>query len=55
MRKFIKIKEIMRKLDISMSTFHKLKKDSTFPKPVKIGRKLVRYDEIEITDWINSK
>lgn len=59
--KVLRLQEVLNLLSISKSYhFAKLDKNSkqydpTYPKPISLGERSVRYIEQEVIDWINAR
>jgi prophage regulatory protein len=53
--KLIKLKQVMDCTGLARSTVYKFMADGQFPKPVKLGSKMVAWVESEIQEWVNEK
>ena len=53
--KLIKLKQVMDCTGLARSTVYKFMADGQFPKPVKLGSKMVAWVEGEVLGWINTK
>ena len=51
----IPIKEVARRLGVSRATAERLRRnpDVHFPKAISIGPNSIRFDEIELEQWLN--
>ena len=47
-------REVERRTGLSRSTIYKKMREGTFPRPVKVGSRGVRWLERDITAWIQS-
>ncbi len=47
--------EIEARYRLSRSTIYRKMRDGTFPLPLKIGARAVRWSEAEITEWVESR
>ena len=53
--KLIKLKQVMDCTGLARSTVYKFMADGQFPKPVKLGSKMVAWVESEIQEWIKQR
>ncbi|KKO47708.1 AlpA family transcriptional regulator [Arsukibacterium sp. MJ3] len=53
--KLIKLKAVMDCTGLARSTVYKFIAEDRFPKPVKLGTRMVAWVESEIQDWIQQK
>jgi prophage regulatory protein len=53
--KLIKLKAVMECTGLARSTVYKFIAEDRFPKPVKLGTRMVAWVESEIQDWIQHK
>jgi len=53
--KLIKLKTVMDCTGLARSTVYKFIAEGRFPKPVKLGARMVAWVEEEVEDWILSK
>lgn len=53
--KLIKLKQVMDCTGLARSTVYKFMADGQFPKPVKLGSKMVAWVESEVLAWIQEK
>ena len=53
--KLIKLKQVMDCTGLARSTVYKFMADGQFPKPVKLGSKMVAWVESEVQEWISLK
>tara|TARA_R110000764_G_scaffold140809_1_gene228940 strand:- start:519 stop:722 length:204 start_codon:yes stop_codon:yes gene_type:complete len=48
--------EVSEKLGITKAALPALRRrEKTFPQPIKVSQKVLRWDEEDIDDWLNSK
>jgi prophage regulatory protein len=52
--RLLKRSDVLELTSMSTSTLYIYMKLQGFPKPVKIGKRSVRWREREVNDWINS-
>lgn len=48
-------KDMAATFSISLRGFHNLRKDETFPKPIKLGEKTIRWKADAVVAWVASK
>ena len=48
---FIDLLEVSRRVSLCKSAIYKMVRNSTFPAPVKLGSKAIRWDKAEIEAW----
>ena len=48
---FITFLEVSRRICLGKSAIYKLLRTAAFPRPVRIGRKAVRWDAAEVDSW----
>lgn len=53
--KLMKLKAVMECTGLARSTVYKFIAEERFPKPVKLGARMVAWVESEIQDWIQEK
>lgn len=53
--KLIKLKAVMECTGLARSTVYKFIAEDRFPKPVKLGSRMVAWVEGEIQEWIQEK
>ncbi|MAD75686.1 MAG: AlpA family transcriptional regulator [Rheinheimera sp.] len=53
--KLIKLKAVMECTGLARSTVYKFIAEDRFPKPVKLGTRMVAWVEGEIQEWIREK
>lgn len=53
--KLIKLKTVMECTGLARSTVYKFVAEDRFPKPVKLGTRMVAWVESEIQEWILQK
>ena len=53
--KLIKLKQVMECTGLARSTVYKFMAEGQFPKPVKLGVRMVAWVEAEIQAWVNEK
>ena len=53
--KLIKLKAVMDCTGLARSTVYKFIAEDRFPKPVKLGTRMVAWVESEIQEWIQQK
>jgi len=53
--KLIKLKTVMDCTGLARSTVYKFIAEGRFPKPVKLGARMVAWVESEIQEWIQEK
>lgn len=53
--KLIKLKQVMDCTGLARSTVYKFMADGQFPKPVKLGSKMVAWVESEVQEWIKQR
>ncbi len=53
--KLIKLKQVMDCTGLARSTVYKFMADGQFPKPVKLGSKMVAWVESEVSAWIQER
>lgn len=55
MPNLLTIKDVCEKLKVKKNTVYSwLKDDPTFPRQIRLGPRVVRWDEDELTKWIKS-
>lgn len=54
-KRFIRLKEVIKRTSLSRSTIYAWMKSGCFPKNIIIGTRTVAWDEAVINDWIESK
>lgn len=53
--KLIKLKQVMECTGLARSTVYKFMAEGQFPKPVKLGVRMVAWVETEVHAWIEDK
>lgn len=54
--KLLKTSEVAEKLGIKVPAFHNLRyRQETFPQPIRISAKVLRWDEDDIDKWLESR
>ena len=53
--RFLRLKEVQNRLGVSRSTIYLWIAEGTFPKPVKMGARLVAWPEQAICHWVQQK
>jgi prophage regulatory protein len=53
--KLIKLKQVMECTGLARSTVYKFMAEGQFPKPVKLGVRMVAWVETEIQEWVREK
>ena len=53
--KFIAAREVADRIGLSRTTLHRMVKAGSFPPPVQMGQRAVRWREREIAEWLESK
>jgi len=53
--RLIRLKQVMECTGLARSTVYKFIAEGDFPKPVKLGARMVAWVESEIQDWIQEK
>ena len=53
--KFIRIRKVMDKTDLSRSTLYRLERDGLFPKKVKLGEHARAWVEAEVDEWCEAR
>ena len=53
--KLMKLKAVMECTGLARSTVYKFIAEGRFPKPVKLGARMVAWVESEVQDWIQEK
>lgn len=53
--KLIKLKTVMEYTGLARSTVYKFIAEGRFPKPVKLGVRMVAWVESEVQEWIQEK
>ncbi|MBE3868275.1 helix-turn-helix transcriptional regulator [Vibrio parahaemolyticus] len=48
----LKIEDILQMLNISRTTFWRIRKESEFPEPVKLGCRILGWPKEEVERWI---
>ena len=52
----LKPEEVSEKLGITKAALPALRtRETTFPQPIKVSQKVLRWDEEDIDNWLNSK
>jgi predicted DNA-binding transcriptional regulator AlpA len=52
----LKPEEVSEKLGITKAALPALRRrESSFPQPIKVSQKVLRWDEADIDSWLNSK
>lgn len=51
-RRFLSIKEVLQRVPLSKPTIYRKIGQNEFPKPVPFGKRVSRWIESEIDDWI---
>lgn len=54
-RKYLRVQELLKMLNISKATLYRLSRREDFPRPVKLSRKLVMYNITEILSWLEKQ
>lgn len=55
-KNFLKIKEVAEQCSVSVSTIRRwVQLDPTFPQPIKIGPRLIRFRQSDVKEWINEQ
>lgn len=52
---FIRLSEVLCRIQLSKAWVYKLIAQEKFPKPVKIGSRAIAFIESEVDDWINQR
>jgi len=52
MKRFYRRSTLEEMLGISRSTIYRLMEDGDFPRPIKLGRRAVRWKSEDIDDWL---
>jgi predicted DNA-binding transcriptional regulator AlpA len=48
--------QLSKKLGMSTGGLHQLRKrETSFPEPIKVSPKILRWDETDIENWLNGK
>jgi prophage regulatory protein len=53
--KLIKLKQVMECTGLARSTVYKFMAEGQFPKPVKLGVRMVAWVETEVHAWVHEK
>ena len=54
--KLLKPSQVSEKLGITKGALPALRRrDSSFPKPIRVSQKILRWDEEDINDWLTKK
>lgn len=53
--KLIKLKQVMECTGLARSTVYKFMAENQFPKPVKLGVRMVAWVESEVQEWMQQK
>ncbi len=53
--KLIKLKTVMDCTGLARSTVYKFIAEGRFPKPVKLGARMVAWVDVEVLDWMEDK
>ena len=54
--KLLRPNEVSEKLGISKGALPALRRrDTSFPKPIRVSQKILRWDEDDINDWLTKK
>lgn len=53
--RFIRLKEVVRRVGISKSNIYRLIPDGKFPRPIQLGPNSVAWLESEVSAWVNDK
>ncbi len=53
--RLIKLKQVMECTGLARSTVYKFMAEGQFPKPVKLGVRMVAWVETEVHAWVNEK
>lgn len=52
----LKPEELSDKLGISVTALHALRyREKTFPQPIRVSQKVLRWDEADIDSWLNKR
>lgn len=54
-RRFLSIQEVLERVPLSKPTIYRKVGRNEFPKPVEFGKRVSRWIESEIDDWINRR
>ena len=55
MDKLFPIHEVIDRTALSHSTIYRLMSEGLFPRPLRIGRRAVRWQEQDLTAWLESR
>lgn len=53
--KLLRIGEVIRRTGLSKATIYAWIKDDLFPRPIRVGKRAVRWIEKELVAWIKSR
>ena len=55
MTNFIRLKDVIKKTNLSRSTIYRFVQNNDFPKPVKLGERSIAWVENEINQWADNR
>ena len=55
MNNFITLAEISAQLHIGRTLIWKLRKDPSFPKPIRLGKRRIVYDAADVRAWLDTR
>ena len=53
--RLLRIEEVEVMTGLAKSTIYRLVKEGSFPRPVRVGKRAVRWREWEVREWIRSR
>ena len=54
-RKLLNRREVEKMVRMSRSTLYQAMAESNFPRPIRVGKRAVRWIEAEIVEWIENR
>ena len=53
--RFLRLSEVLARCGLSRSSLYRMMRDGSFPEPLKVGVRAVRWRESEIEAWLESR
>lgn len=53
--RLLRRREVEKRCGLATATIYRKMRDGTFPKPIKVGARAVRWHESEIEQWISER
>jgi prophage regulatory protein len=52
---YYRMKDLVKMLSVSRDTIIRMIKSGNFPQPVRIGKRAIGFDSIEVNDWMQQR